>query len=120
MMLAIGIYILVSSVIRHIRCRKGIEGDKDQSAVCEDVEFDSSIVLTPLLILTYFAITVYLGFIVATILYLYFQIRILHNGKMNRLPVLMLSVGFTLFIYFGFILGFRLYLPFGVIPGLIW
>ena len=116
LLLGIGLFILVNAIIRYGKTR-GKEADKSGG----EIEFDSSIILTPLLILIYFALTVYLGFVLTTILYLNLQVRVMHhNGKVNRLFVLLLSIVFTLTVYFGFIYGFRLYLPFGKIPEMIW
>ncbi len=115
LLFAIGMLILINAIIRYGKCH-----DDEAEASCKEIEFDSSIIFTPLLILLYFVLTVYLGFVLTTILYLNFQIRVMHhNGKVNRLLVLLLSIGFTLLVYFGFIYGFRLYLPFGKIPEMI-
>ncbi len=120
LLIGIGIFLLLRALIRHWECRKGVSSRSGSAGACGETEYDNSIILTPLLILIYFAVTEYFGFILSTIFYLNFQIRVMQHGGINRGFVLLLSVVFSLVVYFGFIYGFRLYLPFGIIPGLIW
>ena len=79
-----------------------------------------SVVLTMAIILLYVAILDTVGFILATIIYLFCQMMILApKAKRNPVLFIIVSVVFTVIVFIAFRIGLKQLLPRGIIESLI-
>ncbi|MBQ8093947.1 MAG: tripartite tricarboxylate transporter TctB family protein [Clostridia bacterium] len=79
-----------------------------------------SVVLTCAVILIYVAVLDTLGFILATIVYLFCQMMVLApKNKRNPVLFIVISIVFTVLIFIAFRIGLKQLLPRGIIENLI-
>lgn len=114
----IGILMLILSVILLVQ---SIRKFKSVSEECKEFKDDSEykrVLLSLLLCIAYVFLLVPLGFIIATLLYLGFQIYVLapddKRAKKDVITYIIIDVIFTLVVFLLFRYGFTIVLPAGI------
>lgn len=116
----LGILLAILSILLIIQGLKRFKAEDDGEVKKMDRADTMAVILTFAIIICYIILLPYLGFILSTVIYLFFQMIILAPpDKRNLALFAIVAVVFTLLVFFAFRMGLSQPLPRGPIESLL-
>lgn len=119
-MLILSVFYLIQSIKKQIRIKNGVDKNAPVEKENETEEKKKisplSVVATVGLLVLYIALLPYIGFLITTTVYLFFQMYLLAAKTERKIPMfVVISIITSVFIYFIFKYVFYLMLPAGIL-----